>query len=194
MQPLLEKIQYHNDQKAFKQFYQLLFLRLYQFAFSYVRSKEYSEEIVNDVFLVLWQKRSILDTITNINVYLYVAIKNASLNYLRKKNQALPLSIDDLTVHHLSFVSDPESILINHELQTRIREAVDQLPSRCRLIFKLIKEDGLSYKEVAAILEISVKTVDAQLYIALKKLACILQPVWIENFASQVTPQKMKNS
>lgn len=194
MQLLLEKIQYHNDQRAFKQFYQLLFFRLYQFAFSYVRSKEAAEEIVNDVFLILWQKRQMLDTITNINVYLYVAIKNASLNYLRKNNQSLPLSVDDLTVHHLSFVSDPESILINRELQTRIHEAVEQLPSRCRLIFKLIKEDGLSYKEVAAILEISVKTVDAQLYIALKKLAGILQPVWQENFTSQTPSIQIGNS
>ena len=190
MQLLLQKIQHQDDQQAFKKFYQLLFFKLYQFAFSYVHSKENAEEVANDVFLNLWQKRSSLDTITNINVYLYVATKNASLNYLRKKNLALPLSIDDLTVHHLHLGSNPESLLINREIQTRIREAIEQLPSRCRLIFKLIKEDGLTYKEVADILEISVKTVDAQLYIALKKLACILQPVWTENFASQ----KMKNS
>jgi RNA polymerase sigma factor (sigma-70 family) len=51
------------------------------------------------------------------------------------------------------------------------------LPPRCRLIFKLVKEDGLSYKEVGSILDVSVKTVDTQLYLALKKLAAILQPL-----------------
>jgi RNA polymerase sigma-70 factor (ECF subfamily) len=84
----------------------------------------------------------------------------------------------------------PESLLITRELQTRVQEAIDQLPPRCKLIFKLIKEDGLSYKEVAAILEISVKTVDAQLCLAFKKLALILQPVWAETHAAKISTPK----
>ncbi|HVA98300.1 MAG TPA: RNA polymerase sigma-70 factor [Bacteroidia bacterium] len=194
MELLLQKIQYHDDQQAFKQFYQLLFFKLYQFAYSYVHSKENAEEVVNDVFLTLWQKRTTLNTISNINVYLYVAVKNASLNCLRRNAQALPLSMDDLTVHHIHLVPNPESILITHELQLLIRQAINQLPPRCKLIFKLIKEDGLSYKEVASILEISVKTVDAQLYIALKKLANILQPEWAKNSVSQIPLSKEKKS
>ncbi len=183
MQLLLRKIQYDGDQQAFKQFYQLLFFRLFQFAYSYVNSKESAEEVVNDVFLILWQKRTTLNTINNINVYLYVAVKNASLNYLRKTSHTLPLSLDDLTVHHLHLVPNPESILITRELRSRIQDAIEQLPPRCKIIFKLIKEDGLSYKEVASIMEISVKTVDTQLYLALKKLAHLLEPVWSKNAA-----------
>jgi RNA polymerase sigma-70 factor (ECF subfamily) len=178
MQSLLQKIQYYDDQQAFKQLYQLLFFKLYQFAYAYVRSKECAEEVLNDVFLGLWQKRKTLDTISNIHVYLYVAVKNASLNELRKRKIAAPVSLDDLAVHHLLITSNPESLLITGELKTRIREAVEQLPPRCRLIFKLVKEDELTYKETAAILNISVKTVDAQLYLALKKLAQTLLPVW----------------
>jgi RNA polymerase sigma-70 factor (ECF subfamily) len=180
MQQLLLRIQYHNDQEAFKQLYKHLFFRLYQFAFSYLKTKEGAEEVVNDVFLRLWQKRNTLNTITNINVYLYVAVKNASLNYLRKNKIAPPLSLTMLTTDHIKLTSNPESLFITRELQIRIREAVEQLPPRCKMIFKLIKEDGLSYKEVAAILEISVKTVDAQLCLALKKLANRLLPVWKE--------------
>lgn len=180
MEGLLQRIQFNNDQQAFKQFYQLLFFRLYQFAYSYVKSKENAEEVVNDVFLGLWQKRDTLDTISNINVYLYVAVKNASLNYLRKNKIPPPISLDDLTVSHLHLMANPESILLTEELHTLIRDAVEQLPPRCKLIFKLIKEDHLSYKEVASIMNIAVKTVDAQLYLALKKLACILLPVWKE--------------
>ncbi|MEO9021164.1 MAG: RNA polymerase sigma-70 factor [Ginsengibacter sp.] len=190
MQLLLRKIQDDNDQQAFKQLYQLLFFKLYQFAYSYVHSKESTEEVVNDVFLSLWQKRTMLDTINNINVYLYVAIKNASLNFLRKKNYTLPLSIDDLTVHHLHLVPNPELILITSELKSLIQEAIEQLPPRCKIIFKLVKEDGLSYKEVSSILEISVKTVDAQLYIALRKLARILQSVRVETSIAQMSASK----
>jgi RNA polymerase sigma-70 factor (ECF subfamily) len=178
MQSLLQRIQYYDDQQAFKQLYQLLFFKLYQFAYAYLRSKECAEEVVNDVFLGLWQKRSTLDTISNIHVYLYVAVKNASLNELRKRKVSTPVSLDDLAVHHLLISSNPESQLITGELKRRIRLAVEQLPPRCRLIFKLIKEDGLTYRETAAILNISIKTVDAQLYLALKKLAQTLLPVW----------------
>jgi RNA polymerase sigma-70 factor (family 1) len=181
MQLLLQKIQEHDDQQSFKKLYQLLFFRLYQFAYSYVHSKESAEEVVNDVFLSLWQKRKTLDTINNINVYLYVAVKNASLNWLRKNKHVFTVSMDELATDHLHLVPNPELMLITRELQLHIREAIEQLPPRCKIIFKLIKEDGLSYKEVASILEVSVKTVDAQLYLALKKLSKILKPLMRTN-------------
>lgn len=180
VEALLQQIQHQEDQNAFKQLYQALFFRLYQFAFSYVKSKENAEEVVNDVFLSLWQKRHTLSGITNFNVYLYVAVKNASLNFLRKNRLPAPLSLDDLTVNHLHLAADPESLLITTELRAAVREAIEQLPPRCKLIFKLIKEDHLSYREVAAILDISAKTVDAQLCLALKKLSFILLPLWKE--------------
>ncbi|HWI90641.1 MAG TPA: RNA polymerase sigma-70 factor [Flavisolibacter sp.] len=176
MDILLQKIQ-DGDEKGFKEFYDLQFFKLYQFAYSFVHSREISEEIVNDVFLNLWLKKDRLSTINNIQVYLYISIKNGCLNYLRKNNLSLPVSIDDLSVDHFPMVPDPEFLLSQRELQQQIREAIEQLPSRCRLIFKMVKEDGLSYKEVAAILEISIKTVDSQLCLALKKLAAILQPI-----------------
>jgi RNA polymerase sigma-70 factor (family 1) len=176
MDILLQKIQI-GDQAAFREYYHTQFFRLYQFGYSFVRIREVSEEIVNDVFMALWQKREGLHTISNIHVYLYVAVKNACLNHLRKNNIKIPLSIDDLNVDHFPLVPDPELLLTQRELQQQIREAIEQLPPRCRLIFKLVKEDGLSYKEVGSILEISVKTVDTHLYLALKKLAAILQPL-----------------
>jgi RNA polymerase sigma-70 factor (ECF subfamily) len=176
MDILLQKIQ-KGDEKAFKEFYHLQFFRLYQFAYSFVHSKETSEEIVNDVFLSLWQKKGTLNTINNIQVYLYVSVKNACLNYLRKNNLSIPVSIDDLSVDHFPLVANPELLLSQRELQQQIREAIEQLPPRCRLIIKLVKEDGLTYKQVAAILDISVKTVDSQLCLGLKKLAAILLPI-----------------
>jgi len=178
MQVLLDRIQFHSDQKAFKQFYQNFFFKLYQFSYFYVSSKESAEELVNDVMLGLWKKRSTLNTISNIEVYLYVAVKNASFNYLRSQKRLVPLSMDDLNVDHFYFATNPELTLINSELRMQLHEAIDQLPPRCKIIFKLIKEDGLSYKDVASILGISPKTVDSQLCLALKKLASLLQPIY----------------
>ncbi|HEY9362339.1 MAG TPA: RNA polymerase sigma-70 factor [Chitinophagaceae bacterium] len=183
MQLLLQRIQNQDDQQSFEKFYQLFFFRLYQFAYLYVHSKESAEEVVNDVFLSLWQKRKTLDTINNINVYLYVAVKNASLNWLRKNRRVFTVSIDELRVDHLHLVPNPEILLITREFQSLILKAIEQLPPRCKIIFKLIKEDGLSYKEVASILDLSVKTVDSQLYHALKKLALVLKPLESANSA-----------
>lgn len=180
MVELLQKIQRYADQKAFKQLYQQLFFRLYQFAYSFIRSKESAEEVVNDVFMGLWQKRDSLDQIRNIQVFLYVAVRNASMNYLRKKKLPVPASLDELTVEHIRLVATPETQMISTEMKERVHAAVDGLPARCRLIFKLVKEDGLSYKEVAEILDVSYKTVDTQLYVALKKLSSTLLPLWLE--------------
>jgi len=176
MDILLQKIQI-GDQNGFKEFYYAQFFKLYQFAYSFVRSREASEEIVNDVFLGLWQKKETITAINNIQVYLYVAVKNACLNYLNRNHIPVPVSLDDLSVDHFPLVPGPERLFVQRELQQQVREAIEQLPPRCRLIFKLVKEDGLSYKQVASVLELSVKTVDAQLYLALKKLAAILQPI-----------------
>ena len=184
---LLQRIR-DDNQAAFQQLYGLFFFRLYQFAYSYVQSKEIAEEVVNDVFLRLWQQRGTLHTIDNISVYLYVAVRNAACNALRKQKTGSLIPIEDLPPQHLQLSINPESQLINRELKARVQEAIAQLPERCKLIFKLVKEDGLSYKEVAAILDISVKTVDAQLYLALKKLAFTLYPVWQDYTARHTTP------
>jgi len=176
MDILLEKIR-AGDQNSFKEFYHVQFFKLYQFAFSFVHLKEPAEELVNDVFLAIWQRRDILDTIGNVQIYLYVSVKNACLNYLRRNQLPVPLSVDDLSVDHLQLVADPELLVMQKETQRLIREAIEQLPPRCRLIFKLIREDGLTYKQVAAILDISVKTVDNQLWVALKKLTLLLQAI-----------------
>lgn len=175
MEELLYRIQFHDDQLAFKALYQRLVFRLYQFAFAFVKQRQPAEEIVNDVFVKLWEKRHQLDKIGQIRVYLYVAVKNAALNQLRRSTIFTETDLDSLHVQHFRLEPDTEQLLLTHELQQAIAWAVEQLPSKCKMIFKLVKQDELSYKEVAGILGISPKTVDAQLAIAMKKLAARLQ-------------------
>ena len=91
MSSLLHRIQFDNDETAFREFYKENVFKLFQFAFAFVHNKELAEEIVNDVFLRLWQKRDTLDKIDNLNVYLYVAVKHTASNYLRRdKRRKLP--------------------------------------------------------------------------------------------------------
>ncbi|HLK29238.1 MAG TPA: RNA polymerase sigma-70 factor [Puia sp.] len=182
MQQLLHRIQDDNDENAFKEFYKENVFRLFQFAFAFVRNKELSEEIVNDVFLKFWQQRSKICDIKNISVYLYVCVKNTALNYLRKNDSNKNIGIDDLSADHFYLSPDQEQILITDELKRLIEQSINQLPPKCKLIFKMVKEDGLSSQEVATILGVSYKTVTTQVSIALKKLEQLLQPSLKEYF------------
>lgn len=167
---LQQKIAQNGDQRAYQELYGLFFERLYRFAFSMVRAAEPAEEIVSDVFIQVWQRRERLATIDNLAVYLYVSVKNLSLNYLSKKSKEIIRYFDDYETEISSVDHDPEQLFITTEMVNRIRQAIHDLPPRCRMIFTLIREDGLKYREVATVLGISVKTVEAQVAIALKKI------------------------
>ena len=173
MQDLLRRIQYEHDETAFEAFYRSHVFKLFQFAYVFVQNRELAEEIVNDVFLKLWQQRSRIDQIENLSVYLYVAVKNTAFNYLRKVKT---YAHDELVVQHFYLSPDPEQLMMTGELKRKIEQSIDRLPPRCKLIFKLVKEDGLSFEEVASILDISYKTVTTQMTIALRKLEELLRP------------------
>ena len=160
-----------NDEQAFEELYRRYFIRLFRFCHAIVHEKGPAEEIAHDVFLSLWKRRETLAAIENLEVYLYVSAKNHSLNHLRRHRPHPSLDIDDLCDEALQFQPDPESLLIGAETLKKVIAAIDQLPPKCKLIFKLIKEDGLKYKDVARLLDLSIKTVEAQLAIAVRKIA-----------------------
>ena len=172
----LRRIQFENDESAFRRFYEQNVFRLFQFAFAFVHSRELAEEVVNDVFLKLWQKRDRLDRIENINVYLYVAIRNTAANYVKTASRRNRIDLEQVTVSHFYLSPDPEQVLMTEELRKAIEGSIQQLPPKCKLIFKLVKEDGLSGQEVATVLNLSYKTVHTQLTLALRKLEQTLQP------------------
>jgi RNA polymerase sigma-70 factor, Bacteroides expansion family 1 len=160
-----------GDEAAFAKLYALYSKRLTAFSISILQSSEMAEEVVEDVFVKLWNKRGSLVSIDNISVYLYIATKNQSLSYLSDKAKKLITApFDDLNTSIEAIHQDPHSLLISSEMLARVNAAIEALPPRCKMIFKLIREDGLKYKEVAAILNISVNTIDAQMAIAVKRI------------------------
>jgi RNA polymerase sigma-70 factor (family 1) len=163
------------SEAAFEALYRLYFVRLLRFCYSIVHQKESAEEIVNDVFLKMWEKRDHRPPIANPAFYLYVSVKNRSLNYLRDNAAIHTIEISERCDQYIRFDTNPETIMLDAEGLQRIQAAINQLPPRCRLIFSLIKEGGLKYKDVSRLLEISVKTVEAQLAIALRKISAALQ-------------------
>jgi len=167
---LVSRIANEDDADAYKELFHSYYNRLLQFSLSITHSKQFAEEVVSDVFLKIWLKRKSLVKIQNKHLYLYICAKNHSINKLAKERRGEVFSFDECQVEIQSVFFDPEQLMITEEMLKRIHGAINQLPQRCRLIFKLIKEDGLKYKEVAELLGISIKTVENQMAIALKKM------------------------
>ena len=167
---LLESVAVNNDEASYRRLFDIFFPTLKKFAHFFLRSVELAEEAASDSMFVLWEHRDRLMEIENIRVWLFVITRNRCLNLL-KHQQGRPTSSLDTIPMEISFPGkDPEQICISSEMRKKMEKAVNALPHRCKLIFKLVKEEGLSYKETADILHISVKTVDAQLVTALRKL------------------------
>lgn len=161
-----------GDELAFRELYHVFQKRLHCFAFSMVKTREAAEEIVEDVFIRLWNQRAAITGIHSLRVYLYTATKNTALNYLSKKaREGVTEPFDHIDIALQDGGSTPEQILITTETYQRIRQAVEALPPRCKMIFKLIREDGLKYKEVSEILHISTNTIDTQMAIAVQRIA-----------------------
>jgi RNA polymerase sigma-70 factor (family 1) len=168
---LMQKVA-ENDQLAFRELYHLFHKRLHYFALALVKTKEAAEEVVEDVFIRLWNQRKDILQINNLKIYLYTATKNTALNYLSKKaRESMVEPFDNIDIALQDTGISPEQIMITRETYRNIRQAVDSLPPRCKMIFKLVREDGLRYKEVAEILNISINTIDAQMAIAVQRIA-----------------------
>jgi RNA polymerase sigma-70 factor (family 1) len=170
IQYLQTRIARFEDQSAYRELFITLYPSLYHFTNGFLRSKESAEEIVSDVFIRIWQKRAELETIRHLKVYCFVAARNLSLNLLEKQKSESTVGLDDFETELKSSYSDPEQMMITEEMMKRIHKAIGDLPLKCRMIFNLIKEDGFKYQETAEIMNISVKTVENQLAIALKKI------------------------
>ncbi|MBI5857164.1 MAG: RNA polymerase sigma-70 factor [Sphingobacteriales bacterium] len=167
---LLKLISLNDDQSAYKQLFVLLYHRLKQFAYSILKSNEEAEELVSDVFVRIWDKRAQLISVESPRLYLYTITKNLAFTRISRQRKQINITSEEWFVQLDSIYFDPEQLVITEEILRQIRKAVNDLPPRCKLIFKLIKEDGLKYKEVAELLQLSIKTVEAQMAIALRRI------------------------
>lgn len=114
------------------------------------------EDILADVFVAIWENWDTLKKIDNLNSYLFTSVKNRCLKFLNKQNH-FEEYIEDLHIHLSIDSTTPESLLHSSEMTGIIENALNQLPQRCKLIFLMLKEENLKYKEVADILGISEK-------------------------------------
>lgn len=168
---LQRRIAVYEDETAYKELFLILFNSLTRFSTGIIQSRETAEEIVSDVFISIWNNRSQLNEIEDLQLYIFIAVKNNSLRKLKQQNRNTTISLDEMNIELDSFYQNPEDKFLSDESMQQIETAINHLPHRAKLIFKLAKEDRMRYKDIASLLNISVKTVDHQLSIALRKIA-----------------------
>jgi len=161
----------------FEQFYITWYSRAKYFAREYVHSESDAENIIQDVFLHLYERRDLMDAYTNLTAYLFTSIKNRCLDYLRKWvleqetaqgvqdefEMELRMKYDSLEIFNTQFSDETD-------IGELLDNALQKLPERCRNIFIMNKLEGKKQKEIAEELNLPINTVESQMRIACKKL------------------------
>jgi len=156
-----------GNEEALKIIYQKYWQRLFLSAYNVLRDKEACEDILQEIFIRLWQKRESSNITTSLSAYLFTATRYQVFHHIKKSAERPEL----FEILEERFSTDaPDIPLFVKELQQKIDSAVENLPKKCKNIYKLSREHNLSYKAIAEQLQISPKTVENQLSIALKKL------------------------
>jgi RNA polymerase sigma-70 factor (ECF subfamily) len=173
---LWSKICLEGDTKAFEKLYYALFNKLIKFAIYYVNHRETAEDIVSEVFVKCWNNRKELGHVQYPESYLFIAVKNQSLQHLKKYSNVYMVEMEEHEYRLVDY-SDPSKKIERKELHHQLDQAIEALPAQARMVFRLIKENGMKYKEVAEILDISPRTVQTQLFRAISKLRSALKPL-----------------
>jgi RNA polymerase sigma-70 factor (family 1) len=152
----------NGDQKALELLFKKYYAQLVRFAKEILHSKDQAEDMVQEVFVKIWDKRESINIHTQIKSYLFVAVKNHCFNQLKVNERKYWM---DETMEDDIRISTPDSsaVIDAKQLDQKIKDAIEALPPKCGLIFKMSRFEEKSYKEIAEALELSVKTVENQM-------------------------------
>ncbi|WP_288207818.1 RNA polymerase sigma-70 factor [uncultured Parabacteroides sp.] len=167
---LFEKV-IKDDETAFRLLFERYSRRMFHLAYYFLHSRESSEEVVLDVFTNIWNKRASLSHVKDPERYLYIAVKNQALHYLRR---GYVQESDYLSLYEIELLPEsntPEEKLLDTEYQTLIQKAIDSLPPKCQEVFRLVLADKLKNREIAELLGISEKTVNEHIAKAYKRIS-----------------------
>ena len=165
-----------DGEERFKQIFENWYPKLLRFAKEYVDDWHEAEDILQNVFLKLWEKQTFLSTGTNLNAYLFTMVKNRCMDFLNHQKVVERFANHQKMKQHEAifnhnaiskFASEPMDI---ETLERLVEKAIAELPGQCRKVFELSRYEGLKYREIAERLGISVKTVETHISNALNLL------------------------
>lgn len=159
-----------NDYVSYNKLFVCYYGKLCQYVYSILENKEDAEDIVQELFLIIWNNREKIDVKENVSAYLYRMAKNLSLNHLKGNvNRHLPLESSEGVCEY------EDNKIESDEFHIALFDCIDRLPPRSRQVLLLHKLKGIRQKEIAAQLNISVKTIKNQIWTSLQKLKRCLQ-------------------
>jgi len=164
---ILEAIK-KDDHGAFEKVFREYYRPLTAYAFRFLGKLPESESTVQDVFLRLWQKRKEILITSSLHNYLFRSVKNNCLNYI--EHEKIKTGYQTMVIKTETDRSEYSEFFLEYGLKHKIETAIAALPEKRQEIFRLAREDGLKYREIADRLELSVKTVETQMTLALKQL------------------------
>jgi len=157
-----------GDKKEFETLFRSSYVSLVKYAKTILRDQDTSEEIVQDLFVRIWQERENIKIENSLNGYLFRAVHNRCLHYIEHRKV-----VEQHEASAISFqtdlISDPVEILNYKELQAKIAGILERLPERCGKIFCMSRFEGMKYAEIAKKLSVSIKTVEANMGRALRE-------------------------
>ena len=166
---LLDRIK-NNDNLAFKSLFDQYGKKVYFFINSYLKNKADAEDLTQNVFIRIWESRMSLDTNKSVKGFIFTVAYNTAIDYIRKKGFNELISLSSFSDIALSDKSSSDELVIQGQLNSLYERAVQILPPKRREIFLLSRHDGLTNKQIADHLNISVKTVENQMTAALSSL------------------------
>lgn len=163
-----------GNEYAFKFIYLKYYQSLCNFAYTYIGCIHQSEEIVQEVFGHFWQVKSQIDPSDNLKAYLFASVKNKALDVI-KKNKTEQDYLEKFALEKKNRTYQKKIKIGKSSFEKKVVEAINSLPDRAKLIYKLSRKEGLTYKEIASLLDISIKTVESQMVRSLKKIRAYLK-------------------
>lgn len=157
-----------SDQAAYAALFRVLHTPLLRYARRFVADDATAYDVLQDVFMKLWDRRSTLDPNGSIEALLYTMVRNRALNLLRREGRET--NLDAMPEQQTPTSNDVEAWVDSDDLARRIRRWIQELPNRRREAFVLSRFHGLSHKEISAIMGVSLKTIDTHILLALKFL------------------------
>jgi RNA polymerase sigma-70 factor (ECF subfamily) len=156
-----------SDQQAFNTLFRLYSMKVYHFSYGYLKSIDEAEEIVQDTFVRIWEKRDTIDPSYSFSGFVFTIAQHLILNRIRKIRNENRYKAT-LAKHSLQIQNETENIILHDELEKAQQQALVGLPPRRKIIYQMIREEGMTHKQVAEQLNISVKTVESQMTEAIK--------------------------
>lgn len=172
-----ENLDFSKIEELFKFYYKTLC----NIAYRIVGDRDAAEDVVQEVFIKLWERKEEITIDSSIKGYLFKSVSNAAINYLQK-NRALKYKEEISENTHAAYLVDGGNKMDEKELEARIEKAIEKLPPKCKAIFVLSRFEEMKYQEIAQHLNISIKTVESQMGIALEKLRHALTPYMNKEF------------